>query len=132
MNTVMENSSVVIIAKDFNISIFKPMWFLKNNIFSEEELNKDIVITPPAVQIPSKNFQFMVLPDRLQVTIPRQYPDAQSDIDRILGGIVLVAAGLLIWLNNLQVIHIYWQRDWPIILIAIGMIEIIKHVIKKA
>ena len=51
---------------------------------------------------------------------------------RILGGIVLVAAGLLIWLNNLQVIHIYWQRDWPIILIAIGMIEIIKHVIKKA
>jgi len=51
---------------------------------------------------------------------------------RILGGIVLVAAGLLIWLNNLHVIHIYWQRDWPIILIAIGMIEIIKHIMKKA
>lgn len=51
---------------------------------------------------------------------------------RILGGIVLVLAGMLIWLNNLDVIHIYWQRDWPIILIAIGLMEIIKQIIKKA
>lgn len=89
MNTVMENSSVVIIAKDFNPSIFKPLWLMKNNIFREEELKGDIVITPPAVQIPSTSFQFMVLPDRLQLAVPRQYPDAQSDIDRILGGIVM-------------------------------------------
>ncbi|MHC4145101.1 MAG: hypothetical protein ACYSWW_10840 [Planctomycetota bacterium] len=84
----MENSSVVIIAKDFNLSIFKPLWLMKNNIFREEELKGDIVITPLAVQIPLKNFQFMVLPDRLQIAIPRQYPDAQSDINRVLGGIV--------------------------------------------
>jgi len=51
---------------------------------------------------------------------------------RILGGVILVAAGLLVWLNNLKVIHIYWQRDWPIILIAIGLIEIVKQIIKKA
>jgi hypothetical protein len=51
---------------------------------------------------------------------------------RILGGIILVAIGLLIWLNNLHIIHIYWKRDWPIILIALGLIEIIKHIIKKA
>ncbi len=89
MNTVMENSSIVIIAKDFNLSIFKPLWLMKNNIFREEELKGDIVITPPAVQIPSTNFQFMVLPDRIQFSIPRQYPDAQSDINRIVGGIVM-------------------------------------------
>jgi hypothetical protein len=51
---------------------------------------------------------------------------------RILGGIVLVVAGLLIWLNNLHVIHIYWQRDWPIVLIALGLIEILRHIIRKA
>lgn len=89
MNTVMENSSVVIIAKDFNLSIFKPMWLVKNGIFREDELTGDIVITPPAVQIPTKNFQFMVLPDRIQLAMPRKYPDAQNDIKRILGGIVM-------------------------------------------
>ncbi len=90
MNRIIENSSVVIIAKDFNISIFKPFWLIKNNIFREEELSGNILITPPAVQIPSKNFQFIVLPDRLQIAIPREYPEAQSDINRIIGGIVTV------------------------------------------
>ena len=89
MNTVMENSSVVIIAKDLNLSILKPLWLIKNNIFLEDELKGDIVITPPAIQIPSTNFQFLVLQDRLQLTVHRQYPDAQSDINRILGGIVM-------------------------------------------
>ena len=51
---------------------------------------------------------------------------------RILGGITLIIIGLLIWFNNLEVIHIYWRRDWPIILIVIGLIEVVKHIIKKA
>ena len=49
----------------------------------------DIVMTPLAVQIPSTNFQFMALPDRIQFSVNRQYPDAQSDINRIVGGIVM-------------------------------------------
>jgi len=88
MNIVLENSSIVIIAKDFNVSIFKPFWLLKNNIFREEELQGNIVITPPAVQIPTQNFQFTVLPDRLQVFMSRKYPDAEADIARIIGGVV--------------------------------------------
>jgi len=50
---------------------------------------------------------------------------------RMLGGIILFIAGMLIWLNNLGIIHVYWRRDWPVILIAIGVIEIVKHIIKK-
>lgn len=88
MNTVLENLSIVILAKDFNLSIFKPFWLIKNNIFREQELQGNIVITPPAVQIPAQNFQLTVLPDRLQMLIPRRYAKAEADISRIIGGIV--------------------------------------------
>ena len=84
MNILLENLSIVIIAKDFNVSIFKPFWLIKNNIFHEEELQGNIVITPPAVQIPAQDFQFTVLPDRLQMVIPRRYPNAEADIARIV------------------------------------------------
>jgi hypothetical protein len=86
----MELSSIVIIAKDFNPSIFKPPWLTKNNIFREEELQANILIAPPVVQIPTENFQFTVLPDRLQMLIPKQYSDAEGDIDRVLGRIVRI------------------------------------------
>jgi len=88
MNIIPEILSIVITAKDFNVSIFKPFWLMKNSIFREEELQGNIIITPPAVQIPTENFQFMILPDRIQMSMPRQYTDAEADIGRILGGIV--------------------------------------------
>jgi len=88
MKAILESLSIVIVAKDLNVSIFKPFWLMKNNIFHEQELQGNIVITPPAVQIPTQNFQFMVLPDRLQMLMPRQYPDAEADIARVVGGIV--------------------------------------------
>ncbi len=88
MNVAFEHTSIVIIAKDFNPSIFKPLWLAKNNILREEELQGDVVITPPAIQIPTKAFQFSVLPDRLQMIIPQSYSDAESDIIRVLGGII--------------------------------------------
>lgn len=88
MNVLMEHSSIVIIAKDFNLSIFKPLWFIKNDIFREEELQANILISPPAVQIPSEHFQFTALPDRLQMLIPKHYSDAEDDIARVLRRIV--------------------------------------------
>ena len=50
---------------------------------------------------------------------------------RILGSILLIITGLLIWLSNMDVVHIDWKRDWPLILIVIGLIELIKHIIKR-
>lgn len=90
MKKVMENLSVVVIAKDFNLSIMKPLWLVRNQIFREKELEGDIVITPPALQIPSPNFQFMALPDRVQIAISRPYDAAESHIKRVIGGIVTV------------------------------------------
>jgi len=88
MDTVFIGSTVVIVANDVNLSIFKPPWLTKTEIFNESELSGNVIISPVAVQIPTKNFGFAVFPNRMQVTIPRNYADAQSDLMRILGGIV--------------------------------------------
>ena len=50
---------------------------------------------------------------------------------RMTSSILLIAIGILIWISNLDIIHIAWRRDWPVILIAIGIIELIKHTIRK-
>lgn len=51
--------------------------------------------------------------------------------DSIITGIILVGIGLLIWFSNLNIIHIKWSRDWPVILIAIGLSELLKVIFKK-
>jgi len=50
---------------------------------------------------------------------------------RISGGILLIAIGVLIWLSNLEVLNIAWRRDWPIILIAIGIVALLRHIVRK-
>ena len=50
---------------------------------------------------------------------------------RITGSLILITVGLLIWLSNLGIFNIAWYRDWPVILIVIGVLELIKHIIKK-
>lgn len=50
---------------------------------------------------------------------------------RISGGIILIAVGILIWLNNLNIIRVWWQRDWPVLLIVIGILALINTIRKK-
>ena len=50
---------------------------------------------------------------------------------RITGGFILIGIGLLIWLSNLGIFNITWRRDWPVILIIIGALELVKNIIKK-
>jgi predicted membrane protein len=50
---------------------------------------------------------------------------------RISAAVLLIAAGVLIWLSNLGILHIAWQRDWPVILIVFGSLALIKHLLRK-
>lgn len=47
----------------------------------------------------------------------------------ILNGIILIGVGLAIWLSNLGVLHIVWHRDWPVILVVVGVINLVKYFI---
>jgi len=50
---------------------------------------------------------------------------------RISAAVLLIGAGVLIWLSNLGILHIAWQRDWPVILIVFGLLALIKHLLRK-
>ena len=50
---------------------------------------------------------------------------------RMSGGILLIAVGLLFWLSNLGVLDIAWHRDWPVIVIIVGLLELAKHIVNK-
>ncbi len=50
---------------------------------------------------------------------------------RIAGGLILIIIGFGIWLSNLGIININWKQDWPVILIIIGVLELIKNITRK-
>ncbi len=50
---------------------------------------------------------------------------------RISGSILFIAIGILIWLSNLEVLNIAWRRDWPVILIVIGIVALLRHIIRR-
>jgi len=88
MKSVFTDSSIVIVANDLNLSIFKPLWLVKNKILLEEEIQGDMVFSPVTVQIPTDRFIFSVLPNRVQMSIPRHINNAYPDIKRVLEGVI--------------------------------------------
>ncbi|MCK4233379.1 hypothetical protein KAU34_07615 [candidate division WOR-3 bacterium] len=50
---------------------------------------------------------------------------------RIWGPIILIALGVLFWLGKFGIIDFYWSRDWPVILIVIGVFSLINLIVKK-
>jgi len=88
MAVELVNASAVAVAHDVNLSIFRLPWFRDQKILSEEELAGNVVITRPMVRIPTPSFELLILPDRVQVRPSDDPGKAQSDILRVLGGIV--------------------------------------------
>ncbi len=88
MAVELVNASAVIVGHDVNLSIFRPPWLRDQKILSDEELAGDVVITPLMVRIPAPTFELLILPDRVQVRPSDDPGKAQSDILRVLGGIV--------------------------------------------
>jgi len=86
---VRTNSSVVVVAHDLNLSIFNPLWLTKQRALREEELDfSKCAFTPALIQIPTPDFNLLVLPDRLQLRFDPKRDDIESDLMRVLGTIV--------------------------------------------
>lgn len=86
MAVELTNSSVVIAARDVNVSIFTPDW-LRKNILTEAELSGQVILVPMVVRIPTERFELLILPDRIQMQVLPEYAQAQGDLLRVLGGI---------------------------------------------
>ncbi len=48
------------------------------------------------------------------------------------GGFILIVIGLLIWLNNMGIFSWRWGRDWPLILVILGIIQLISYLDRSA
>jgi hypothetical protein len=67
-NLAMAN--VVIIANTFNVSIFSQLWFVKHEIFTENELaSGESIFFPVVTQIGTSDCHLLIVPERLQLTL---------------------------------------------------------------
>ncbi|TET24098.1 MAG: hypothetical protein E3J78_01705 [Candidatus Cloacimonadota bacterium] len=51
---------------------------------------------------------------------------------RIWFALALIVLGVLFWLGKFGIIDFYWDRDWPVILIAIGVFSFVNIMVKKS
>ncbi len=49
----------------------------------------------------------------------------------ILFALMLIAIGAWIWLSNFGILSFVWARDWPVIIIAIGICTILDVLFNK-
>lgn len=89
VRSVRINSSVALVAHDLNLSIFNPPWLLRENILKEQEIDwQESVFSPGLIRIPTRQFELMILPGRIQLRFPAERTDVESDLLRVLGTIV--------------------------------------------
>ncbi len=51
---------------------------------------------------------------------------------KVICPVFIIILGLLIWLSKLGMISIVWRRDWPLIIVAIGLIQLLAIIFKRA
>lgn len=79
MSVQMTQSNVVVVANQFNPSIFSQVWLIKNDILSEDDFRQDCVFAPMLAQVHSQEFNLMVVPDQLQFA-PRLHREKGGDL----------------------------------------------------
>jgi len=81
----LDQINAVLIANQVNLSIFTQLWLVENNVIHKDEFTQEAFFTPMAVNIKTPKFAFLVIPDRIQVSIDGG-PEGSLDIlKRTLG-----------------------------------------------
>jgi len=89
MKVKLAEQTVVVVANDVNISIFKPWWLIANGIVQESEVISDnVVISPVAIHIPTVGFELGIFPNRIQMVFYPNSDNIQESINRIMGQII--------------------------------------------
>jgi hypothetical protein len=88
MKYINYEKTLVIVANDVNISIFKPWWLIKNNIIREEEIAGDVIVSPVAISVPTAEFVLGIFPNRIQMAFPLHGTNMQENIIRVAAQII--------------------------------------------
>ena len=86
---VFAGTSLVLVANELNLSIFKPAWLGQFGILKPEEITESSVISPAVIQIPAPKFNLVILANRLQMTfLTLEEADVVEPLNRVMGGIL--------------------------------------------
>jgi hypothetical protein len=84
----LANANVVIVAYHFNPTITDQLWLTEHAIVNRDEPAGPYVFTDMLVQVPTKDFHLLIVPDRCQLTPSPQIENAQQLIVERLGRLV--------------------------------------------
>ena len=79
MTTDLAISNVVVAAHQFNPSIFKQLWLIKNGIVDEDDFGDGCLFSDPVVNVQSARFGLLVIPPQLQF-VPKVPPAEQEQL----------------------------------------------------
>jgi hypothetical protein len=79
MTLQLANSNVVIAAHHFNPSVTNQIWLVDNGIVLREEFETGAVFTDMFVQVPTKNFHLLIVPDNCQFA-PAPHVEKQQEL----------------------------------------------------
>lgn len=82
------DTNSVLVANDVNLSIFTAIWLTREAILTESEIGSNAIFTPGLIQIPTPDFNLLILGDRIQVGLPPSHPNAAAILLRLLGGVL--------------------------------------------
>jgi len=80
--------NIVIVAGNFNPTIFTQLWLVKHEVFSPEDVQANFVFTPMAVNISTQEISFLAVPDRIQLGFLNEKVNFQKLIQKTLVRIV--------------------------------------------
>lgn len=84
----LNDSGAVLVAKSLNISIFQQVWLIEHGVINKDEFSENTFFSPMAVNVPTPTFDFLVVPDRIQVTMKSNFDNAGELFTRTIGKIV--------------------------------------------
>jgi len=80
MSIQLVGYNVVIAARQFNPSIFNLLWLVRNELIREDDLVPGSIFTEPLIQINTRQFALVVVPDQLQFAPLNQDPLAEGEL----------------------------------------------------
>ena len=76
MKSELANANIVVVANQFNVSIFNLLWFIKNEVLREEDvIATESIFLPVTVQIGTVSCHLFIVPERLQITLKNPEQD---------------------------------------------------------
>jgi hypothetical protein len=68
MESRLVHANAVVVARQFNPTIFSQLWLVRNEIATEDDFQGESVFTPGFVQVRSQGYVLLVLPEQLQLS----------------------------------------------------------------